>query len=86
MGIASAMNNPFINRLMEAGIIPKNCRSFTLKAKAGDMIRIEYEVFVTDEQMRIICESMEAESAVVLAGGRTFSFQSPNGDKFVVDL
>ena len=52
-------HNPIIMELIEAGVIPKQCRKFTIEAKIGTPVVITSEVFVTEEQFRVIADSLK---------------------------
>jgi hypothetical protein len=47
-----------IQKLLAAGIIPKNCTSFELVVKVNEPVRARCEVFVTEEQTAAILEAL----------------------------
>lgn len=44
----------FAQQLIDAGVIPPNCRNFTLTLTPLQPITAKYEVFITQEQMEAI--------------------------------
>lgn len=45
-----------IRRLIAAGIIPRNCRKWTLQLEAGDAATVTSETYLTYEQLATIAD------------------------------
>lgn len=53
-------NSKAIKALIEAGIIPQECRRFELIAEPNQFVTMRYEVHVTEEQMQQIADALIA--------------------------
>ena len=51
MAIA-ACSSKAIKQLAALGVIPKECRRFSLTAEAGGTVRVQYEAFASEEDVQ----------------------------------
>ena len=54
-----ASTHPLVKDLIEAGVIPKECRRFSLVMNVGEPIVFKSEVYVTEEQFQSLCDGMK---------------------------
>lgn len=71
----------FVKRLIALGVMPQECRRMVLTIAAGDVIRMEFEVNVTGEQMEQIVAALEANPEEAQRIARTIIFREPGGLK-----
>lgn len=53
-------HSPIVKALSDEGIIPARCFNWTLTVKAGDVVRIRSEVYVTEAEFRRIADLVMA--------------------------
>jgi hypothetical protein len=49
----------FVKELVDAGVVPRNCRCFSIEARAGDVVVIKYEVYPEEADMRAVLDALK---------------------------
>jgi hypothetical protein len=71
----------FVKRLIAVGVMPHECRRMVLTIAANDVIRMEFEVNVTGEQMEQIVAALEANPEEAQCIARNIIFRELGGLK-----
>ena len=56
---AATIDNPFVKRLGEAGVIPNHCTKFTLHLEVNHVIKATAEWLLTTNQLEAIASAAE---------------------------
>ena len=87
--VTTAVNNPIIKDLIDAGVIPAQCTRFTLEASVKDAITIKSECFATEEQVRMIADALLSNPEAARDIARSIVFRSleyPEARSVTVEL
>jgi hypothetical protein len=68
--------HPLVQRLIDAGIIPKQCHSWELRLNAGDVARLTMDIFITEADFQKVADALIESKEAGQELARTIVFKT----------